>query len=63
MLTERTSSGALKALLNWYDCIALNETNASHFIYPFNAGIKSRRAKLHDEILCWGFGFLNRAFH
>jgi hypothetical protein len=29
---------------------------------PFNAGIKSLRAALPDEMFYWGFCFLNRAF-
>jgi hypothetical protein len=30
---------------------------------PFNAGIKSLRATLHDEIFYWRFCFLNGVFH
>jgi hypothetical protein len=30
--------------------------------YPFNAGIKSLRATLPDEIFYWEFCYLNHAF-
>jgi hypothetical protein len=45
--------------------IALHEAKCGLFlraVNPFNAGIKSLRATLPDEMFYWEFCFLNGAF-
>jgi hypothetical protein len=43
-------------------CPCPNTSNQGGAALPFNAGIKSLRATLPDEIFYWGFCFLNREF-